>query len=93
LARNHVDAGAYTASFTGDGDTPTVKLLIPQGANRVDVVFNEPMEDNTDIRNPAKYSFDNGLTVVSVLEFDNDTVKLATSDQTPGTLYTLTIVP
>lgn len=90
---NHLSGAAYTYNFAGLGDTPVVKQVIAQGTNRVDVVFNEAMADNADIRNPAKYSFDNGLAVLSVLSFDNDTVKLSTTDQTPGTLYTLTIVP
>lgn len=92
-ALNHVDGTAYTYNFTGTGSIPIVKQLIAQGANRIDVVFSEDMEDNADIRNTAKYSFDNGLSVLAVLEFTKDTVKLSTTDQTPGTLYTLTIVP
>lgn len=91
LAYNHADPGANTDQFTGVGSLPGVKLLIPQGLNRVDVIFTEVMFDNADIRNPANYVFDNGLEVLAVLEFYGDTVKLSTSDQTPGTLYTLTV--
>lgn len=81
------------ASFTGVGDTPTVKEVKAISANRVDVKFSERMDDNADLRNPAKYSFNNGLAVVSVAGVADDTVQLVTTEQVPGTLYTLTVTP
>lgn len=88
---NFVDPLHNTANFTGEGDPPTVSSVVPISTNRVDVVFNEPMKDNTDIRDPSNYSWDNGLTTLSVLDVVDETVQLVTGDQTPGTLYTLTI--
>lgn len=87
------DPGANSDTFVGVGVAPTLESVQAVSANRVDVNFNEPMTDNADIRNIAKYSFDGGLSVLSVLEVDGATVKLVTSDQTPGTLYNLTINP
>jgi len=87
------DPSANSGGFTGVGVAPTLSSVQSISENRVDVIFNEPMTDNADIRNPAKYNFDGGLSVLSVLEVDSDTVKLVTSDQTPGTLYTLTVTP
>ena len=49
------------------------------------------MKDNIDIRDATNYVWDNGLVTLSVLDFDNDTVKLATSEQVEGLLYQLTI--
>lgn len=90
-AGNHVEDGSNEYNFTGVGGAPAVQQVIAIGANRVDVIFSEPMRDNADIRDKTKYAFDNGLLVLAVLGFDNDTVKLSTTDQTPGVLYTLTV--
>lgn len=86
-----LNAIADTADFTGIGVRPTIKSVVAQSANRVDVIFSEPMFDNDAIRDADRYVFDNGLTVTSVLEVSGDTVKLATTDQVAGLLYTLTI--
>ena len=90
-ARNPLDPGFASAGFTGQGQAPTVLRLVAQSANRIDVVFSEPMTDNADIRDPGNYVFDGGLSVLDVLEVDGDTVKLVTSDQNPDQLYTVTI--
>jgi hypothetical protein len=90
-ARNPLDPGFASAGFTGEGLAPTVLSLVAQSANRIDVIFSEPMKDNADIRNPANYVFDGGLLVLDVLEVDGDTVKLVTTDQNPDQLYTVTI--
>lgn len=90
-ALNTVDPAADTDQFVGVGVPPSVLQVIAVGPNRVDVVFNEPMADNADIRDPAKYQWDNGLSTVQVLDFDQETVQLVTGDQTEGLLYTLTI--
>jgi hypothetical protein len=88
-----VDPNNNYVDYTGVGEAPTIHRVIPQSANRVDVQFNESMKSNDDILNPAKYTWDNGLSTLNVLEVDGDTVKLVTSEQVPGTLYTLTITP
>lgn len=91
VAGNVIDPANDTASFTGVGAAPTVQSVIAVGLNRVDVVFSERMRDTPDLRDPTNYTFDNGLTVLEVLGFSDDTVQLVTSDQTPGLLYTLTV--
>lgn len=90
-AENPLDAGFATAVFTGAGDAPELFQVEPISSTRVDVTFNETMRDNADIRDPASYAWDNGLVTLSVLDFDTDTVKLVTSEQTEGLLYQLTI--
>lgn len=87
----HVDPGANTSSFIGLGTKPSVESVVAVGENRIDVVFSEPMKNNPAIWDASKYTFDNGLQVISVLNVDSDTVQLVTSDQTPGTLYQLTV--
>lgn len=88
-----VDPANNDAQFTGIGDAPTVSQVISQGENRADVVYSETMRDTPGIRDPARYTWDNGLTTLSVLELDGATVKLVTGDQAEGVLYTLTITP
>ena len=88
---NPLDSGFATVAFTGEGLAPTVASVIAISENRIDIVFTEAMLDNADARNPLTYAFNNGLTVLSVLDVDNDTVKLVTSDQVPNLLYTVTI--
>jgi hypothetical protein len=83
-----------TASFTGEGENPSVESVVAVSQNRVDVVFSEPMRDDPDINNPAKYGWSGGLTTLGVLEVTSaGVVKLSTSDQAPGALYTLTVTP
>lgn len=93
IVGNEIDPGFDSDTFTGVGEAPFVDRLEAVGENRIDVYFNEQMTDNADIRNPAKYSFDNGLATVSVLNVVGEKVELVTGDQIPGTLYTLTVVP
>lgn len=83
-----------TASFTGEGEAPTIAQVIAVSKNRADVVFSEPMLNNVDINDPSKYTWDNGLVTEDVLEVTaQGVVKLATNDQVPGVLYTLTATP
>lgn len=92
-AFNPIGAPA-TASFTGEGANPYIESVIPVSKNRVDVVFSEAMLDNADINDPTKYTWNYGLTTLAVLEVTTaGVVKLSTSDQHPGTLYTLTVTP
>lgn len=88
-----VDTAADSDTYTGVGDFPDLKEVVSISENRADAVFDENMKDNPDIRNPAKYTWDNGLTTLSVLSIQDDTVQLVTSNQVPGLLYTLTVLP
>jgi hypothetical protein len=86
-----VDPANNTVAFTGIGIDPEVLRVEAVGVNRADVIFTEAMDDNAAIRDISHYAFDGGLSALSVLDVDGDTVKLVTSNQTPGVLYTLTI--
>jgi hypothetical protein len=87
-----IDPDNNTGSVTGVGIRPTIESVTAVGPNRVDVKFSEAMKDNADIRDASNYSFDNGLHVLSVLDFDYDTVKLITDTQSPGIVYNLTVL-
>lgn len=83
--------GGSIVSFTGQGVNPTVVSVAGVDQNLVEIKFSENMLDNVPIRDPANYAFDGGLTVTAVLDVVGDTVRLVTSDQTPGLLYNLVI--
>jgi hypothetical protein len=83
-----------TATFAGEGENPLVDLVVAVSKNRADVVFNEAMRNNLDINDPTRYTWDNGLVTLDVLEVTaQGVVKLSTNDQVPGVLYALTIDP
>ena len=86
-----IDPASDTYSFVGVGVKPTIAAVQAISQNRVDVIFSENMEDNTAIRDKTNYTFDKGLNVLDILEVVDNTVKLVTSDQDSGELYTLTI--
>jgi hypothetical protein len=88
-----IDEYYNSKTFLAIGNIPTIKQIVVVSSNRIDVVFTEIMKYNSAIKNPTKYTFNNGLLVLSVLEVDSDTVKLVTSEQTTGVLYTLTVNP
>lgn len=90
-ALNPIEAPGNEAAFTGEGERPTVARVAAISENRMDVIFSEEMKNNAELRDASRYTWDQGLLTVSVLEVDGDTVKLVTSDQEPGLLYTLTI--
>lgn len=92
-ALNPVNPLGDTAAFTGVGVNPLVDRVEAVGRNRADIIFSEPMRSNSDIFEASRYTWDNGLVTLEVLEVVGNTVKLVTSDQTPGTLYNLTIDP
>ncbi len=86
-----ITAAGDSIGFDGRGTRPQILYVVSVGENRVDVYFTEPMRDNPEIRDPANYTFDNGLTVLSVLAFVKDKVSLVTTNQVPSLVYTLTI--
>lgn len=85
--------GPISDSFVGSGAGPTILRVEAKSANLADVVFDERILDNAYARDPASFQWDNGLVTVAVLFVKKDTVRLVTSDQAPGTVYTLTIPP
>jgi hypothetical protein len=93
LAANTMDPVVNTVAFVGVGVSPLVTAVEAISQNRADVVFSETMRGNPDIREVSRYTWDNGLETISVLDVAQNTVKLVTSDQQPGVLYNLTIDP
>lgn len=92
-ALNTIDVANNTVGFVGIGANPLISSIRAVSTNRVDLAFDEVMRDNADIRDPSRYTWDNGLSTLSILEVSSNVVKLVTSDQIPETLYTLTIDP
>lgn len=88
------DGGPSTGiavNFAGLGENPTVLNAVAVAKNRVVVTFSESMFDNAAIRDISRYSFDGGLSAISVESVNGATVVLRTSEQSPGTLYNLTV--
>ncbi len=68
---------------------PTVSSVETNGANTVNVTFNEPVTEAT-AENTANYTIDNGITI-SAAAMTNNTVALTTSELTEGSTYVLTV--
>lgn len=82
-------------SFTGGGDTvsPVIARVVATRRTSVTVEFSESVV-MTDAANGALNTVNytiGGLTVSSVIQLSNRSVRLTTSPQTPGTVYTLTV--
>lgn len=77
--------------YDGLGDTPEILSVTSTSRNTIEIKFSESMTDNADINDEEKYTFDKGLTTVSVSGVVGDTVTLVTSEQEQGEVYTLTI--
>jgi hypothetical protein len=90
---NTVNPAGASVAFVGQGHNPTILRVEAISQNRVDIIFIEAMKSNADIRDASRYTWDNGLVTLDVLDVVGDTVKLVTSDQTSGILYNLTIDP
>jgi hypothetical protein len=86
-----VDEYYNMKTFVSIAINPTIKHVEVISDTRIDVVFTENMKYNSSIIDKERYSIDNGLSILSVLEMDVDRVKLVTTQQIPGVLYTLTI--
>lgn len=84
-------ASPSLAFFAGSGDAPEILLVVATSKNSCEVRFTEPMLDNSAIRNVNNYSFDGGLSVTSVVSVQGSIVTLATTDQTEGFIYNLTV--
>jgi len=88
---NSVDLAFNSGTFTGIGIVPTIQSVIATSKNRVDVLFDDVMANTTEIRDPSRYTWNGGLKTLSVIDIVGPIAMLATTDQTPGFLYTLTI--
>lgn len=91
---NNLNASFDVAAFQGVGENPVIDRVVSVSKNRVDVVFSEPMKSNLDIVDPTRYTWTGGLETISVIGVTSaGVVKLVTTDQIPGQLYTLTVDP
>lgn len=90
---NNVSEFFKDDDFVGQGTAPFVRSVVASSPTKAIVYFNELMKDNADIRNPAKYSFNLGLSVLAVLDVEGEMVTLVTGEQTPGIAYELTVTP
>ena len=88
-----VDPANNSVEYFGIGIDPVIESVTSITANLVEVKFSVQMLDNSAIRDATRYSFNNGLNVLSVVSVVGDTVTLATDDQIPGLLYALTVTP
>lgn len=80
--------------FTGIGEKPQVLVAVATSPTTVEVRFTEKMRDLGAVRDTASYSFitpPGALSVLEVLEVDNDIITLRTSTQTEEELYTLQV--
>jgi hypothetical protein len=80
-----------TLTLTPDTTPPTlVSAVTSASLNRVVLTFSEPVS-TASAQNVANYSISGGVTVTSATRTTPTTVTLATSAQTLGTSYTLTL--
>jgi hypothetical protein len=77
------------AAFTGSGKAPQLLLASAPDSTHVRVTFSEAVY-GAGVEDVTKYTFDLGLTALSVEDAGADFVLLKTSAQTAGTVYTLT---
>ena len=89
----HIDEYYNSKSFISIGINPTIKQVKAISNTRVDVIFSENMMYNGALSDVSKYTFDNGLSAISILEICGDTVKLVTTEQLSNVVYTLTVSP
>jgi hypothetical protein len=84
-------AAAADLSTTGDALGPVVAQVISVSLTKVQVVFDEPLDQATAQTN-GNYQFSDGVTGSSaVLQADQKSVVVTTNAQTEGNQYTVTI--
>ncbi len=86
-----IDPATASKTYIGIGAVPTISSITAISKNLISVKFSEAMLDEKTIRDPNRYTFDNGLTTVGIFSLDGDELIIITSDQQPGTLYTMTV--
>ncbi|OGS22243.1 MAG: hypothetical protein A2252_06695 [Elusimicrobia bacterium RIFOXYA2_FULL_39_19] len=92
-AGNQSTSAASKSFSTSGADTtaPTIVSVIVTNATTVTVVFSEPV-DQTTAETKANYSINNSINIAgAVLDSDEKTVTLTTSQHSIGTTYTITI--
>lgn len=80
--------GAFSQSFTGVGSSPTLASARAVDARILELSFSKPVTA-FEATNPSNYSIP-GLQVTAVTELTSSMYRLTTSQQTEGTVYTVT---
>lgn len=87
--------GSYIVSgsnilYDGISDSPIIQNVTSLSSTFMEVTFSKSMnlDDISDVNN---YSFDKGLSIISVTVISSSVVRLLTTTQTPSELYTLTV--
>ena len=84
-------AGSSTLSFTGSGTAPTISYTRSvEDAYTMEIGFSDSMDINSTI-NRANYTIDNNLIVKGVTQINNNIFRIATSRQTEGVLYNVSV--
>lgn len=81
---------SYSWSLTGDVVAPVVYSASSQNGTTVIVIFSEPVVSSEALV-AENYTFDGGLTSVSVGQVSETAYQVTTTAQTPGTSYTVTV--
>lgn len=79
-------------AYVGVGVRPQIELVLAISSTEVEVRFTEALTNESAVNDIANYIWDNGLLTISVLEVIGNVVRLKTTDQTEGALYTLTVI-
>jgi hypothetical protein len=82
--------GGNAIQYTGVSLAPVINSITTLSNTSIEVQFNKSMR-LSDISDPSKYSFDKGLSVLSVTVISSSVVRLTTTSQTPSEFYTLTV--
>jgi hypothetical protein len=84
--------GGMIDNFIGVSVFPTVQSIRATSQYEMQVIFSKPMAITSDLLDPSRYFFNNGLSVRSVSSLSEGVVLLSTTKQTPSELYTLTVL-
>jgi hypothetical protein len=82
--------GPFTANFTGIGVSPIAVRAEIVDSNTVRIIYSETVQ-SADALNLANYSVDNGLVLTSISQETGASYLIATSNQNPGVLYSITV--
>jgi hypothetical protein len=82
---------SLTGTFTGIGNSPSVTSAVALDAEKVRIVFSEPMSLNSGLGVVSNYTFNHNVTTRSVsIAVDNTSVTITTSGLQAVTTYTVT---
>lgn len=91
LGQNGEVGGGASDTYVGIGISPLVTLVQATSPTEAVVIFDEDILDNADARDPSNFTWAGGLSTVSVKDVSGNTITLETTEQTPNTIYTLTV--